>query len=235
MLTTRTAATVIGVLFLAADAAGVASRLMAGRLVSAPVDVVALQAHQGRVAGAALLTLLMGVLLALIPVAGFPVFRRHDEVLATGYLVFRGALEMIGYGATALVWLAMARLGQVAGASGVIGALARVPDAAINPYVDIVFSLGALMLSWLLLRSRLVPGWLAIWGLAGAVLYQAKQLVNRVAADDLDGAPRITRAPCTKQADGIGQVCASMSIHSHRRILSMSSSCGPAAPWCQGW
>ena len=109
MLTTRTAATVIGVLFLAADAAGAAGRLVGGRLVSAPVDVAALQAHGNRVVGAALLTLLMGVLLALIPIAGFPVFRRHDEVLATGYLVFRGALEMIGYAATAFVWLAMAR------------------------------------------------------------------------------------------------------------------------------
>ena len=109
MLTTRTAATVIGVLFLAADAAGAAGLLVGGRLVSAPVDVAALQAHGNRVVGAALLTLLMGVLLALIPVVGFPVFRRHDEVLATGYLVFRGALEMIGYAATAFVWLAMAR------------------------------------------------------------------------------------------------------------------------------
>ena len=38
-LTTRTAATVIGVLFLAADAAGAAGHLVGGRLVSAPVDV----------------------------------------------------------------------------------------------------------------------------------------------------------------------------------------------------
>lgn len=174
MLTARTAATVIGVLFLAADAAGAASALLAGRLVSAPANVAALQAHANRVVGAALLTLLMGMLLALIPVAGYPVFRRHDEVLATGYLVFRGALEMIGYAATAFVWLAMARLAPVPGTSGVLGALARLPDAAITPYVDIVFSLGALMLSWLLLRSRLVPGWLAVWGLAGGALYLAQ-------------------------------------------------------------
>ena len=172
MLTTRTAATVIGVLFLAADAAGAAGRLVGGRLVSAPVDVAALQAHGNRVVGAALLTLLMGVLLALIPVVGFPVLRRHDEVLATGYLVFRGALEMIGYAATAFVWLAMARpVPAGPGASGVINALAKLPDAAINPYVDVIFGLGALMLSWLLLRARLVPGWLAIWGLAGGALY----------------------------------------------------------------
>ena len=177
MLTTRTAATVIGVLFLAADAAGAAGLLAGGRLVSAPVDVAALQAHGNRVVGAALLTLLMGVLLALIPVVGFPVFRRHDEVLATGYLVFRGALEMIGYAATAFVWLAMARVASAPagpGGSGVINALARLPDAAIDPYVDIIFGLGALMLSWLLLRARLVPGWLAIWGLAGGALYLAQ-------------------------------------------------------------
>ena len=177
MLTTRMAATVIGVLFLAADGAGAAGLLVGGRLVSAPVDVATLQAHGNRVVGAALLTLLMGVLLALIPVVGFPVFRRYDEVLATGYLVFRGALEMIGYAATAFVWLAMARVALVPagpGTSGVINALARLPDAAINPYVDIIFGLGALMLSWLLLRARLVPGWLAIWGLAGGALYLAQ-------------------------------------------------------------
>ena len=119
----------------------------------------------------------MGVLLALIPVVGFPVFRRHDEVLATGYLVLRGALEMIGYAATAFVWLAMARVVSVQpgpGASGTINAVAKLPDAAINPYVDIVFGPGALMLSWLLLRARLVPAWLAIWGLAGGALYLAR-------------------------------------------------------------
>jgi hypothetical protein len=174
MVTTRTAATVIGVLFLAADAAGAAALLVGGRLVSAPVDVAALQAHGNRVVAAALLTLLMGVLLALIPVVGFPVFRRHDEVLATGYLVFRGALEMIGYAATAFVWLAMAHIAPVPGGSAVINALARLPDAAINPYVDIIFGLGALILSWLLLRARLVPGWLAVWGLAGGALYLAQ-------------------------------------------------------------
>jgi hypothetical protein len=48
------------------------------------------------------------------------------------------------------------------------------PDAVINPYVDVIFGLGALMLSWLLLRARLVPGWLAIWGLAGGALYLAQ-------------------------------------------------------------
>jgi len=137
-----------------------------------------------------LLTLLTGVLLALIPVVGFPVFRRHDELLATGYLLFRGALEMIGYAATAFVWLAMAQDTSVPASPGALNALAKLPDAAINPYVDIVFSLGALMLCWLLLRARLVPGWLAIWGLAGAALY----LAQGIAAAFGSGEPAGTRA-----------------------------------------
>jgi hypothetical protein len=68
----------------------------------------------------------------------------------------------------------MAHIAPVPGGSAVINALARLPDAAINPYVDIIFGLGALILSWLLLRARLVPGWLAVWGLAGGALYLAQ-------------------------------------------------------------
>jgi len=176
-MTTRTTARVIGALFLAADAAGFSALAVAGGLVSAPIDVAAVDAHGSRVVSGALLTLLMGLLLAFIPVVGLPVFRRYDEVLATGYLVFRGALEMIGYAATAFAWLALVQVTSGPhdlATSRVASALARVPDAVINPYLDIVFSIGAFMLCWLLLRSRLVPAWLAVWGLAGAVLYAAQ-------------------------------------------------------------
>ena len=98
---------------------------------------------------------------------GFPVFRRHDEVLATGYLVFRGALEMIGYAERPSSGWPWPSVPASPGASGVINTLAKLPDAAITPYVDIIFALAALMLSWLLLRARLVPGWLAMWGPGG--------------------------------------------------------------------
>jgi len=177
LVRSRTTARVVGILFLAADAAGVAALAVAGGLVSAPVDVAALNAHGSRVVWAALLTLLMGLMLALIPVIALPVFRRYEEVLATAYLVFRGALEMIGYAASAFAWLALVQVAsgpRDAGTARVADALAGMPDAVINPYTDIVFSLGALILSWLLLRSRLVPGWLAVWGLAGGVLYLAQ-------------------------------------------------------------
>jgi hypothetical protein len=70
LMTTRTTARVIGALFLAVDAAGFSALAVAGGLVSAPIDVAAVDAHGSRVVSGALLTLLMGLLLAFIPVVG---------------------------------------------------------------------------------------------------------------------------------------------------------------------
>ena len=39
----------------------------------------------------------MGLSLAFIPVVLFPVLRRVNEVLATGYLIIRGAIETAIY------------------------------------------------------------------------------------------------------------------------------------------
>ena len=38
-------------------------------------------------------------------------------------------------------------------------------------FATIVFSLGTLILNYILYRSKLVPRWLSVWGLIGATLY----------------------------------------------------------------
>ena len=47
---------------------------------------------------------------------------------------------------------------------------AQAPIAAVT---TIVFGIGALMFSYLLYASRLVPRWISVWGLVGAVPYTA--------------------------------------------------------------
>ena len=73
---------------------------------------------------AALFILLMGLSLAMVPVFMYPTLRKHSEVLALGYVVFRSALETVTYFVTAISWLLLLALGQsyvqagIAAASG---------------------------------------------------------------------------------------------------------------------
>ena len=41
--------------------------------------------------------MLMGLSLAMMPVLLYPIFRKHNEVLALGAVLFRGAIEAISY------------------------------------------------------------------------------------------------------------------------------------------
>ena len=111
----------------------------------------------------------------------YPVLRRHSEVLALGYVVFRGALETITCIVTAIALLLLAALGQLSVQAGAAGTAAasgfQVPGALLLKAGDmgaltgIVFCLGALMFYTVLYRSRLVPRWITGWGLAAVVPY----------------------------------------------------------------
>ena len=62
---------------------------------------------------ATLFVLLMGLSLAMVSVVLYPILRRYNEVLALGYVVFRGALETVTYFVTAISWLLLLALSQL--------------------------------------------------------------------------------------------------------------------------
>ncbi len=64
-----------------------------------------------------------------------------------------------------------------------LGALLLQAVDQIGSILDIVFSLGALMIYYLFYRSKLIPGWLSVWGLLGAVLYLASGLCGMFGVD----------------------------------------------------
>jgi hypothetical protein len=132
----------------------------------------------------ALLVLVMGLALAMVPVVMFPVFKKYNEVLALGCVVFRGALETVAYMASAGTWLLLVELSRehaVAASAGAphfqtFSALLAGPTA--GNLTSIVFSLGSLMFYYLFYQSRLIPRWLSVWGLVGAALYLAAPLLD---------------------------------------------------------
>jgi hypothetical protein len=88
-----------------------------------------------------------------------------------GYVVFRGAQELIMYIATALGWLLLIALSTQPDAAPLAGFVRTVETVAWDQLLAIPFVLGALMFYALLYQSRLVPRWLSVWGLVGAALY----------------------------------------------------------------
>ena len=179
----RRAALIVGMLFIIGDIAGVLSYVVTGGLLDGPDALAKIAASQNQVVLGALLVLVMGLALALVPVVMFPVFKQFNEVLALGCVVFRGALESVGYMATAAAWLLFVELSREhaeaaspdAPHSQTLGALLAGPTA--EYLTTIAFSLGSLMFCYLFYQSRLIPRWLSVWGLAGAVLYLASPLL----------------------------------------------------------
>lgn len=182
----RKSAVGVGVLFLAGDVAGALSVLFMSDLLKEPDYLARIAANQNRMVIGALFALLMGLLLAAIPFVMYPIFRRYNEALAMGYVVFRGALETVAYivGATStLLLVALSRDYLKAGSpdTAQFGTLARQlkdQGSIATNMTAIVFSLGALMFAYLFYQSRLIPRWLSVWGLVGAPFYLAVPLLS---------------------------------------------------------
>ncbi len=167
----RKAAVWIGVLYIIGTVGLVLSAIVTGPVFAGPAVLAQVAAQPNQVAMGALIVLLAGVALAMVPVVFWPIGKRYNETLALGYVVFRGGQEMVMYIATALAWLLLIALSKNPDAAPVAGFVRTVEAVAWDQLVAIPFVLGALMFYVVLYRSRLVPRWLSAWGLVGAALY----------------------------------------------------------------
>jgi len=180
MNTNRRAARIVGALFITATVAGFASAAFLGPILEAPDDLAKVSANENQIIIGALLALIMGVAVVSITFVMFPIFKKHNEALALGYVVFR-VLEAVTFFAAATGWVLLVALSQVfvkAGAPDVsyfqtLGTLLiKAGDWGHVP-TNIVWGLGALVFYYLLYQSKLIPRWLSGWGLIGGVLILA--------------------------------------------------------------
>ena len=169
-----------GVLYIIGTVAGMASLVLSAPVRDTQNLLAGVVANAGQVRIATLFVMLMGLSLAMVPIVLYSVLRRYNEVLALGYVVFRGALETIGYFVTPVIWLLLLDVGQLYAQAGDAAAAGFQAQGALllkagelSSLTGIVFCLGALMFYAVLYQSRLVPRWLSVWGLAAVIPYLA--------------------------------------------------------------
>lgn len=181
MNTHRKTAIIVGLLYIIGTVAGVLSVIVTGPILEAPDVLAAVAASPNQLKLGVLLVLTMGLSLAMVPAMLFPLFRKINEALAVGYVIFRGALEAVYYMLLVSFWLLLVVLAQApataaAGDSAtlrILGILLLDGHLAVNPLGMFAFSLGALMLYSVLYRSQLVPRWISIWGLIAILMHLA--------------------------------------------------------------
>ncbi len=207
MNTYRKHAILAGVLYIVGTVSGILSLAFSAPLREPQNLLTSVAANAGQVKIAALCVMLMGLALAMIPIVLYPLLRRCNEALAIGYVVFRGALETVSYFVTPVIWfllLALAQLYTQAGDATAVAFQAQgallVEAGVLSSLTGLVFCLGAWMFYAVLFQARLVPRWLAVWGLAAVAPYLAAEALALFALlDPLSTIASLLHAPLALQ------------------------------------
>ena len=170
----RKTATVVGVVYLVGMLVGIPGNIMIQSILGAPDPLAAISANS--------MTLAIGAILWLLAVIGdaghgvlmFPVLKQHSERMAIGYLAAR-IVDAIFIAIMVLFILIQIPLGSeylkaaATDASYLQALSALLAQGQLYAYEIGMSALGVsgVMLCYTLYKAKLVPGWLAVWGLIG--------------------------------------------------------------------
>jgi hypothetical protein len=179
MNTYRKTAVIVGILFIVGTVSGILAGVFTAPIQAGSTYPFNVSASETQWIIGTLLILLMGYPLAMIPVMLYPIFKKHNEVLAFGAVLFRGVLEAVLYTASVISMLLLLNVSEIFGKTGItdasnlqtLGTMLTASGDWIFQILSLVFSVGTLMICALFYQTRLIPRWLSGWGLIGAVLY----------------------------------------------------------------
>ena len=173
----RKTAIIVGVLFIIATVTSLISGTLVESVIEGTEDLANVTANENEMIIAAILLIALAISVVLIPAFLFPILKKQDEGMALGYFGLRiiEALTPIVDAICILLLITLSQEYVSAGSpasshyltSGALLISTREWAFLLNP---IVFSLGALVLYYLLYHSKLIPRWLSVWGLLAALL-----------------------------------------------------------------
>jgi len=183
-LTYRTNAIMAGVFYILASAAPISTIFFVGFLgggiteITDPDYLATVSASETQVIIGMIIELVWALAVVGIIVNLLPVLKRHNEPLALGFSAFR-FLESISTVAHSIILLTLLTLSKEYVSAGVENAvyfqttgdlLLAARDWTFLVGSGLIWSLSAVILNFQLYQSQLVPRWLSIWGLLGAIL-----------------------------------------------------------------
>jgi hypothetical protein len=180
LMTHRTAARVVGVLFIMATVPFSLSVVLLEPVVGAPDFLAQASLSKARIAGGVLLELVNHIAVVGIAVVIYPVLKPFSERLALGYVAVR-SIEAVLFAVGTLHLLTLEFVGHEFVAAGAppssyfhtVGSVLLAGHDWDNAALAFTaFSVGALMLNYLLYWAKLVPRWISAWGFlaAGSIL-----------------------------------------------------------------
>lgn len=165
----------IGALFLAGFLTYGVGFALVSSVISAPDLLASIAAHQTILVIGVFLMLLNTVVDVGKAVLFFPILEHYGRRTALTYLAAMIVeVVFLTVGVLSLLMLGpIAHQGAIAGQSGWargLGSLAVQTNASAYQMAEMTLALGCIFLFSLLLRSRLIPRFLSVWGLAGYAL-----------------------------------------------------------------
>lgn len=176
MITNRSVARIVGVLFIMATVPFSLSVIILEPVLSVPNVLALVSLEQGRISAGVLLELVNHIAVVSISVLIYPVLKPFSERLALGYVVAR-SIEAVLFAIATMHLLNLLYLSHEFVAAGspspsyfhTLGnTLLAGHDWNRAPFAFTAFSIGSLMLNYMLYHNRIVPRWISVWGLLAA-------------------------------------------------------------------
>ncbi len=196
--TYRGTAVLVGALFLISTATFIVSNVLITPLLASHNVLAAIAGNSQRMIAATLIALIEGVATVGIALALYPILKRHHPALALGYAGMRIAelaIAAVGFGLGGLLLVTLS--GTAAnGANSELGTVLVALRHWTLMLVYVYTAVGGVMLSYMLLRTRLVPRGFSVLGLIGyPVLLLAAVLDMLGVVDTVGGAGLVGLVP----------------------------------------
>lgn len=168
----RRTAVLVGALFLISTATFILSNALITPLLGSHNFLAAVADHSQLMIAATLIALIEGTATVGLALALYPILKRQHPALALGYAGMRIAelaIAAVGFGLGGLLLVTLSATAANGANSETLGTLLVALRHWTLMLVYLYTAIGGLMLSYMLLRTRLVPRGLSVLGLIGYV------------------------------------------------------------------